>query len=61
MTVPLVKICSTLKTPKNFSKLFNEFKNFASQQNKGTENIINCYYYSIDEIRSINNLNHKLF
>ena len=34
--------CSTLKPPKNLSKLFNEFNTFSSEQNKDTENIINC-------------------
>ena len=33
---------SSLKLPKNLSNLFNEFNKFSSQQNKNTENIINC-------------------
>ena len=53
------KTCSTLKTPKNLSNLFKEFRNFSSQQNKDTENIINCKYYNIDEIQNIYYLNHK--
>ena len=39
--------------------VFKEFNNFSSQQNKDTENLINCKYYNIDEIQSLNNLNHK--
>ena len=53
------KTCLTLTSPKNLSNLFNEFNNFSSQQNKDTENVINCKYYNIDEIRSISNLNDK--
>ena len=49
-------ICSTLKLPKNLSNPFNEFNNFPSQQNKDTNNVINCKYSSI---QSLNNLNHK--
>ena len=51
--------CSTLKPPKSLSNLFNELNNFSSQQNKDTENIINCKYYDIEEIQFLNNLNHK--
>ena len=43
----------TLKAPKNLSNFFNEFNNFCSQQNKDTENIINCKYYYIEEIRRL--------
>ena len=50
--------CSTLKPPKNLSNLLNEFNNFSSQQNKNTENIINCKYYD-SEIQSPSNLNQK--
>ena len=39
------KTCSTLKPCKSLSNLFKEFNNFSSQQNKDTENIINCKYY----------------
>ena len=53
------KTCSTLKPPKNFSNIFNEFNNYCSQQNKGTENIINCKYYNNEKFQSLNNLNHK--
>ena len=52
--------CSTLKPCKSLSKLFKEFNNFSSQQNKDTENIINCKYYNSDEIQNLNNLNHKV-
>ena len=51
--------CSALKPPKNLSNLFNEFNNLSSQQNKITENIIYCKYYDIEEIQSLNKLNHK--
>ena len=51
--------CSTLKPPKNLTNLFNEFNNISSQQNKSTENIINCKYYDMEAIWSLNNLNHK--
>ena len=53
--------CSTRKLPKNLSDLFNEFNNFFSQQNKYTENIINCKYYKIEEMQSLNNINLKIF
>ena len=33
--------------------------NFSSQQNKNTKNIINCKYYDIEEIQSLNNLKYK--
>ena len=42
--------CLTLKPPKNLSNLFNELNNFSSQQNKNTENVINCKHYGIKEI-----------
>ena len=51
--------CSTLKLPKNLSNFFNEVNNFSSQQNKKTENNINCKYYDMDEIQSLNNLKHE--
>ena len=51
--------CATLKSAKNLSNLFNEFNNFSSEQNENTGNIINCKYYDIEEIKSLNNLNHK--
>ena len=50
--------CSTLKSPKNLSSLFNELNNFSSQ-NKNTKNIINCKYYDIEEIQSLDNLKYK--
>ena len=52
--------CSAIKPPKNLSNPFNEFKTFSSQQNKNTENIINCKYHDNEEIQSLNNLNHKM-
>ena len=51
--------CSTLKPPKDLGNFFNEFNNSSSQQNKCTENIINCKYYGIEEIQSLNKLNRK--
>ena len=51
--------CSTLKSPKNLSDLFNGFNDFSYQQNKNTENIINCQYYDIEEIQSFNYLIHQ--
>ena len=51
--------CSTIKRPNNLSNLFNEFNGFSFQQNKDTENTINCKYYDTEEIQSLNNLNHK--
>ena len=50
---------STLKPPKKLTELFNEFKKNVSQQNKNTENIINCKYYNIEKLESLNNLNYK--
>ena len=52
-------ICSTLRTSKNLSNLYNEFNKFSYQQNWNTENIIKWKYYDIEEIQSLNNLNHK--
>ena len=52
-----VNPCLTLKPTKNVSNLFIEFSNISSQQNKSTENFINCKYFDIDE--NLNNLNHK--
>ena len=52
-------ICSTLKPPKNLSNFYNEFNNFSSQQNRNTENIIKWKYYDIEEIQSLNSLNHE--
>ena len=51
--------CSTLKPPKNLSNLFNEFTNFSSQQNKTLKISLTVKYYDIEEIQSLNNLNHK--
>ena len=48
-----------IKNLKNLSNLFTEFRNVSSQQIKDTENIINCKYCNVDEIQSINNLNHE--
>ena len=53
-------ICSTIEPPKNLSNLLNKFNNFSSQQYKNTENIINCKYYEIEEIQSLNYLSNKM-
>ena len=47
-----------LKPQKNLSDLFNEFNNF-SDQNKNQENISNCKYYDLSEIKPLNKLNNK--
>ena len=52
-------ICSTLKPPKSLSNLYNKFNNFSSQQNRNTENIIKWKYYDVEEIQSLNSLNHE--
>ena len=54
------KTCSSLKPLNNLSNILNRFNNFSSQQNKDFENIINCKYYSIEEIQILNNLNESL-
>ena len=50
--------CLVLKLQKNFSDLFNEFNNF-SDKNKTPENVSNCKYYNLNEIKSFNKLNNK--
>ena len=44
---------------KAISLHFSESENLSSQQYKDTENIINSKYYNIDQIRSLDNLNHR--
>ena len=47
------EICLVLKPQKN-----NEFNNF-SDQNKNQENVSNCKYYDLNEIKPLNKLNNK--
>ena len=49
-----------LKPQENLTNLFNEFNNLSSYQNNNSENIINCQYYDIDEIQTLNKLNSTL-
>ena len=46
-----------LKPQENLTNLFNEFNNLSSDQNNNSESIINCKYYDIDEIQTLNKLN----
>ena len=50
--------CLVLKPKKNSSDLFNEFNNF-SDQNKNQENVSNCKYYDLNEVKPLNKLNNK--
>ena len=52
--------CLALKPQKNLSDLFNEFNNF-SDQNKNQENVSNCRYYDLNEIKPLNKLINKSF
>ena len=52
-------ICLVLKPQENLTNLFNEFNNLSSDQNNNSENIINCKFYDIDEIQTLNKLNNK--
>ena len=47
-----------LKPQKNLSYLFNEFNNL-SDQNKNQENVSDCKYYDLNEIKPLNKLNDK--
>ena len=49
---------SCFKTLKNLSDLFNDFNNF-SDQNKNQENVSNCKYYDLNEIKPLNISNNK--
>ena len=42
-----------LKPQENLTNLFNEFNNLSSDQNNNSGNIINCKYYDIDEIQTL--------
>ena len=55
----LTNTCLVLKPQENLTNLFNEFNNLTSDQNSNSENIINCKYYDIDKIQTINKLNNK--
>ena len=50
--------CLVLQPQKNLSDLFNESNNF-SGQNKNQENVSNCKYYDLNEIKPLNKLNNK--
>ena len=53
------KTCLAWKPQKNLTNLFNEFNNLSCDQNNYSENIINCMYYDLDEIQTLNKLNSK--
>ena len=55
----LINTCFVLKPQENLTNLFDEFNNLSSDQNNNSENIINCKYYNIDEIQTLNKLNNK--
>ena len=44
-----------IEAPRKFSQPFY----LSSDQNNNSENIINCEYYHIDEIQTLNKLNNK--
>ena len=50
--------CVVLKPQKNLSDIFSKFNNF-SDQNKNQENISNCKYYHLNEIKPLKKLNNK--
>ena len=49
---------SCFKTPGKLKWSFNEFNNF-SDQNKNQDNVSNCKYYDLNEIKPLNKLNNK--
>ena len=55
------KTCLVLKPQENLTNLFNELDNlsYGPDQNNSSENIINCKYYDMDEIQTLNKLNNK--
>ena len=53
------KTCLVLKSQENLTDLFNEFNNLSSDENNNWKNIINCKYYDIDEIQTLNKLNNN--
>ena len=50
---------SSIKTLNILTYLFNEINNFFSLDNKDNENILYCNYFNIDEIQTLDKLNHK--
>ena len=54
------KYCETdcIKTSENLSDIFSEFNNF-SDQSKYQENVSNCNYFDLNEIKPLNRLNNK--
>ena len=51
--------CLTLKPPKNWSHLFNEFNFFSSGINNTPENVINSNYYDIDQQQTLKEFTDK--
>ena len=45
--------CLTLKLPKNFSNLFNEFNSFFFDINNTPENVNNSNFYDIDQLQTL--------
>ena len=45
-----------MKPQENLTNLFYELINLSSDQNDNSENVINCKYYDIDKIQTLNNL-----
>ena len=52
------EISLLLKSQKNLTNLLNDFKNF-SDENKKQENLSNCNYYDLSEIKPLNKLSNK--
>ena len=50
---------SSIKTLNILTYLFNEINNLSSLDNKDNENILYCNYFNIDEIQTLDKLNHK--
>ena len=44
--------CLVLNPPKNLSHLFNEFNNLMPNPNKNPENLVNCKYYDISQVKT---------
>ena len=53
------KTCLVLKPQENLTSLSYVFNNLSSDQNNNSENIINCKFYGIDEVQTLNKLNNK--
>ena len=53
------KSCLTLKPPKNLSHVFNEFNSFCSDINNTPENVMNSYYYYIDQLQTLKKIIDK--